>query len=72
MIIAEMLKTFGQRVAKPVSTPADLNVKLQKEDGVSGLVDAILYLRWPGGSQSSFNFQFVIPQFWFLLLSFSF
>ena len=31
------------REAKPVSTPADLNVKLQKEDGVSGPVDVISY-----------------------------
>ena len=37
------MKKFGQTEAKPVSTPADLNVKLQKEDGVSRLVDAILY-----------------------------
>ena len=31
------------REAKPVSTPADLNVKLQKEDGVSRPVDVISY-----------------------------
>ena len=37
------MKKFGQTEAKSVSTPADLNVKLQKEDGVSRLVDAILY-----------------------------
>ena len=37
------MKKFRQTEAKPVSTPADLNVKLQKEDGVSRLVDAILY-----------------------------
>ena len=41
--IEKVLKKFGQTEAKPVSTPADLNVKLQKEDGVSRLVDAILY-----------------------------
>ena len=33
-----VLKTFGQTEVKPVSTPADLNVKLQMEDGVSRLV----------------------------------
>ena len=41
--IEKVLKKFGQTEAKPVSTPADLNVKLQKEDGVNRLVDAILY-----------------------------
>ena len=41
--IEKMLKTFGQTEAKPVSTPADLNVKLQKEDGDSRPVDAISY-----------------------------
>jgi len=32
-----MLKKFGQKEARPLSTPADhdLNVKLQKEDGAS-------------------------------------
>ena len=34
---------FGQTEAKQVSTPADLNIKLQKEDGVSRPVDAITY-----------------------------
>ena len=38
-----MLKKFGQTEAKPVSTPADLNVKLQKEDGVSRPVDTVTY-----------------------------
>ena len=41
--IEKMLKKFGQTEAKPVSTPADLNVKLQKEDGVSRPVDTITY-----------------------------
>lgn len=41
--LKKVLKKFGQTQAKPVSTPADLNVKLQKEDGVSRPVDAILY-----------------------------
>ena len=41
--IEKMLKKFGQRGAKSVSTPADLNVKLQKEDGVSRPVDVISY-----------------------------
>ena len=36
-----MLKKFWQTEAKPVSTPADLNVKLQKEDGVSRPVDTV-------------------------------
>ena len=38
-----MLKKFGQTEAKPVSTPAGLKVKLQKEDGVSRPVDTITY-----------------------------
>ena len=41
--IEKILKKFGQREAKPVSTPADLNVKLQKEDDVSRPVDVISY-----------------------------
>ena len=41
--IEKMLKKFGQTEAKPVSTPADLNVKLQKEDGVSRPVDTVTY-----------------------------
>ena len=39
----KMLKKFGQTQAKSVSTPADLNVRLQKEDGVSKPVDTTLY-----------------------------
>lgn len=38
-----MLEKFGQTEAKPVSTPADLNVKLQKEDGFSRPVDVTSY-----------------------------
>ena len=38
-----MLETFGQTEAKPVSTPANLNVKLQKEDGFSRPVDVTSY-----------------------------
>ncbi|XP_068712526.1 uncharacterized protein [Montipora foliosa] len=38
-----MLKTVWQTEAKSVSTPVDLNVKLQKEDGVSRPVDTISY-----------------------------
>ena len=34
LYIEKMLKKFGQRRAKLVSTPADLNIRLQKEDGV--------------------------------------
>ena len=41
--IEKMLKKFGQTEAKSVSTPADLNVKLQKEDGISRPVDTISY-----------------------------
>ena len=41
--IENIFKEFGQTEAKPVSTPADLNVKLQKEDGVSRPVDMITY-----------------------------
>jgi len=41
--IEKMLEKLGQIEAKLVSTPADLNVKLQKEDGVSRPVDAISY-----------------------------
>ena len=38
-----MLKKFAQTEAKSVSTPADFNVKLQKEDSVSRPVDTISY-----------------------------
>jgi len=38
-----MLKRFGLENANSVSTPADTNVKLQKEDGVSNSVDSGLY-----------------------------
>ncbi|XP_068692965.1 uncharacterized protein [Montipora capricornis] len=41
--IEKMFKKFGQTEAKSVSTPVDLNVRLQKEDGVSRPVDTILY-----------------------------
>ena len=41
--IEKMLKKFGQTEAKPVFTPADLNFKLQKEDGVSRPVDTVTY-----------------------------
>ena len=43
LYIEKMLKKFGQTQAKSVSTPADLNVRLQKEDGVSKPVDTTLY-----------------------------
>ena len=35
----KMLKKFGQTQAKSVFTPADLNVRLQKKDGVRVPVD---------------------------------
>lgn len=38
----KMLEKYGKTEAKPVSTPADLNVKLQKEDDFSRPVDATL------------------------------
>ena len=41
--IEKMLKTFAQTEAKSVSTPVDLNVRLQKKDGVSRPVDTISY-----------------------------
>ena len=41
--IEKVLKKFGQTEAKPVSTPADLNIQLQKEDGVSRPVDTVTY-----------------------------
>ena len=41
--IEKMLKKFGQTEARTVSTPADLNVKLQKDNGVSRPVDMISY-----------------------------
>ena len=40
VFIERMLEKYGPTEAKPVSTPADLNVKLQKEDGFRRLVDA--------------------------------
>jgi len=39
--IEMILRKLGQTAAKPVSTPADLNIKQQKEDGVSRPVDTI-------------------------------
>ena len=36
-------KKFGQTQAKSVSTPADLNVRLQKEDSISKPVDTTSY-----------------------------
>ena len=41
--IEKMLKKFGQTEAKMVMTPADLNVKLKKEDGVSKSVNPTQY-----------------------------
>ena len=46
--IEKVLNKFGQVEAKPVSTPADLNVRLEKEDGVSRSIDAILYQSFVG------------------------
>ena len=41
--IEKIVKKFGQTEAKTVSTPADLNVKLEKNDGVSKTVDPTQY-----------------------------
>ena len=41
--VEKMLEKFGQTEAKPMSTPANLNVKLQKEDGFSRQVDVTSY-----------------------------
>ena len=41
--IEKILKKIGQKEAKSVSTPVDLNVKLQKENGVSRPVDTTSY-----------------------------
>ena len=43
LYIEKILKKFGQTQAKSVSTPADLNVRLQKEDSVSKPVDTTSY-----------------------------
>ena len=41
--IKKALKKYGQIETKPVSTPADLNVRLRKEDGVSRSIDVTLF-----------------------------
>ena len=41
--ISAMLEKFGLSQAKAVSTPANLNEKLKKDDGTSKLVDPTLY-----------------------------
>ena len=41
--ILRMLEKYGLQDAKPVSTPADPNVRLRKDDGVSKTVDPVLY-----------------------------
>ncbi|PFX26680.1 putative mitochondrial protein [Stylophora pistillata] len=41
--VQNILEKFGQTEAKPMSTPADFNVKLQKEDGFSRPVDVTSY-----------------------------
>ena len=41
--ILNMLEKFGMANAKPVATPMDINVKLEKDDGVSKPVDAVKY-----------------------------
>ena len=41
--IHRLLERFGMKDAKPVSTPADISVKLTKDDGVSNEVDSTEY-----------------------------
>ena len=41
--LKDLLSKFGMEDSKPVSTPMDINVKLEKNDGVSKNVDPILY-----------------------------
>ena len=39
----KMLEKYNLQDAKPVSTPADSNVRLQKDDNVSKAVDSVMY-----------------------------
>ena len=41
--ILRMLEKYGLQDSKPVSTPADPNVRLRKDDGVSKAVNPVLY-----------------------------
>ena len=41
--IERVLKKYGMDECKPVATPADMNVKLLKDDGVSNEVDCTVY-----------------------------
>jgi hypothetical protein len=41
--VLNMLKKFGMETANPVATPGDLNMKLEKEDGVIDLADPKTY-----------------------------
>lgn len=41
--IQRMIEKYGMKDANPVTTPADVNVKLVKQDGVSKHVDKALY-----------------------------
>lgn len=41
--LQQVLNRFGMQDAKPVSTPADPNTKLQKDDGISKPVDPTVY-----------------------------
>ena len=41
--ILKMLEKYGLKDSKPVTTPADLNVKLRRDDGVSKAADPVLY-----------------------------
>ena len=50
LYILAMLEKFGLSQAKTVSTPANLSVKLGKDDGISKLVDHTLYQSMVGKS----------------------
>ena len=41
--ILNLLEKYGMTNVKPVATPLDINVKLEKDDGVSKPVDAVKY-----------------------------
>ena len=47
--ILKLLERYGLKDSKPVATPADVNVKLKREDGISKAVDPVLYQSMIGG-----------------------
>ena len=48
--ILKLLERYGLKNSKPVATPADVNLKLEREDGVSKAVDPVLYQSIIGGA----------------------